>query len=74
MNNNFLLKLVSDEISETLFFATGCKVLKTKPAGVINLIVDTVTVIMVAHNNILVNGKKFKNCLSARHYIQTITN
>ena len=74
MNNNFLLKLVSDEISETLFFSTGCKVLKSKPAGQINLTVDGVTVVMVAHNNILVNGKKFKNCLTARQHIQTITN
>lgn len=73
MNNHFLLKLVSDELSETLFFATGHKVIKTRSPAGISLFAGPVTLELVAHNKITVNGVKFKSSTAARQNIQIIT-
>lgn len=74
MNNAFVLKLVTDEIAETLFFATGSRVFKSKNNGIVSLLASDITVDLISHTKIIVNGKKFKHSSIAKHYIQLITN
>jgi hypothetical protein len=74
MNNNFILKLISEEIADTLFFATGSRVFKTRNNGVVSLLASDITVDLVSHTKIIVNGKKFKHSSIVKHYIQLITN
>lgn len=73
MNNNFLLKLISEELSETLFFATGCLVKKVKTTTGITLTAGKVLLELISQNNINVNGVKFKSSVAARRQIQLIT-
>lgn len=74
MNNNFVLKLITDEIAETLFFATGSRVFKSRNNGIVSLLASDITVDLISHTKIIVNGKKFKHSSIAKHYIQLITN
>lgn len=74
MNNAFVLKLITDEVAETLFFATGSRVFKSKNNGIVSLLASDITVDLIAHNKIIVNGKKFKHSSIAKYYIQLITN
>lgn len=74
MNNAFVLKLVTDEIAETLFFATGSRVFKSRNNGIVSLLASDITVDLISHTKIIVNGKKFKHSSIAKHYIQLITN
>lgn len=74
MNNAFVLKLISDEITETLFFATGSRVFKSRNDGIVSLLASDIMVDLISHNKIIVNGKKFKHSSTAKYYIQLITN
>ena len=70
MNTAFLRKLASDELSDTLFFATGTRVTKTKTPEKWSLSANQFEVDIVNNRNIKVNGDKCRSVPEAKYVIQ----
>lgn len=71
-NIHFERKACSDELKETLFFATGIVPLKERYSTHISLKADIFDVKIVGFKNITVNGVKHKSLTQARYEIQRI--
>ena len=69
-NTFFLRKIASDELSETMFFATGERVEKTKEKAHWTLKAGPFTAIIVTNRNIKINGDKCKSVPEAKYVIQ----
>lgn len=70
MNVHFQRKLASDELGETLFFATGFRVEKEKLPDFRILRVPGYEVKISNFRNILVNGEKCRSVSEAKFIIQ----
>lgn len=69
-NVHFMKMLATDELRETLFYATGEQVLKEKE-GKFNILTAGRYKVQIEHNkNIVVNGRKLKSIVSAKWLIQ----
>lgn len=71
-NIHFERKACSDELRETLFFATGEIVVKEKFPTHVSLKAGSIDVKIVGFKNIMVNGVKHKSLTNARYEIQRI--
>lgn len=71
-NIHFERKACSDELRETLFFATGVVPIKEKFPTHVSLKVLDFDIKIVGFKNITVNGKKQKSLSQARYEIQRI--
>jgi hypothetical protein len=71
-NIHFERKACSDELSATLFFATGVAPTKEKFETHVSLKALDFDVKIVGFKNITVNGKKQKSLTQARYEIQRI--
>jgi hypothetical protein len=69
-NIHFLRKLASDDLMDTLFFATGSRVVKTKQKSHWDLSAGPFNVKIVTNRNITVNGDKCKSIPEAKYVIQ----
>ena len=69
-NAAFLRKLASDELVDTLFFATGNRVEKTKSTSHWLLTAGQFSVKIVSNRNISVNGDKCRSIPEAKYVIQ----
>ena len=69
-NMFFLRKIASDELMDTLFFATGQRAEKIKERSNWTLNVDKFSVIIVNNRNIKVNGEKCRSVPEAKYVIQ----
>lgn len=69
-NVHFLRKIASDELIDTLFFATGSRVVKTKQKTHWDLSAGKFAVKIVTNRNITVNGDKCKSVPEAKYVIQ----
>lgn len=69
-NVHFLRKIASDELMDTLFFATGSRVVKTKQKSHWDLSAGGIAVKIVTNRNITVNGDKCKSVPEAKYVIQ----
>ena len=69
-NMFFLRKIASDELMDTLFFATGQRAEKIKEKSKWTLNVDKFSVIIVNNRNITVNGEKCRSVPEAKYVIQ----
>ena len=69
-NIHFLRKLASDELMDTLFFATGQRVVKNKQRSHWDLSAGQFAVKIVTNRNITVNGDKCKSVPEAKNVIQ----
>jgi hypothetical protein len=69
-NNHFLRKLASDELMDTLFFATGSRVTKTKTPDTITLTAGKFTIVIKHTRLIHVNGDKCKSIPEAKYVVQ----
>jgi hypothetical protein len=65
-------KLASDEIRDTLFFATGERVVKMKHPDHVLLSVPKFNVKIVSNKSITVNGVKHKSIVQAKWAIQSL--
>jgi hypothetical protein len=70
VNTAFLRKLASDELMDTLFFATGERVEKTKEKSHWTLKAGKYNVVIVSNRNIKVNGDMCKSVPEAKYVIQ----
>lgn len=73
-NIHFLRKLASDELCDTLFFATGKRVEKTKTSNHVTLTAGQFDVKIVTNRNITVNGDKCRSIPEAKYVIQESLN
>lgn len=71
-NVHFLRKLASDELRDTMFFATGQRAVKTKDPAWVKLEVPNISVKIVTNRNITVNKEKCKSIPEAKWVIQHI--
>lgn len=71
-NIHFERKACSDELSATLFFATGVVPTKERLPSHVSLKASTIEVNIVGFKNITINSKKFKSLSQARYEIQRI--
>ena len=71
-NNHFLRKMASDELRDTLFFASGELVGKEKGKDVVTLSVPNVTVVIRHNRNIKINGENHKSISDAKRTLQRI--
>ena len=69
-NVHFLRKLASDELRETLFFATGIVPIKERSKSDVKLLAGNFNVKIVTNRNIYVNGDKCKSIPEAKWVIQ----
>lgn len=70
-NLNFFTKLAVDELYDTLFFATGERPCKAyTDSSSVNLTVSMFETVIVNARKIVINGKRFKNTIDAKIYIQ----
>lgn len=69
-NVYFLRKMASDELIDTLFFATGQSVAKAKTKDDVTLSVGSFNVIIKTNRSINVNGEKCKSVPEAKYVIQ----
>lgn len=68
----FQRKIASDELRDTLFFATGCGVEKIKSPEFTVLRVPQFEVKIVNFKNITVNGDKCRSVSEAKYVIQEL--
>lgn len=71
-NIHFERKACSDELRETLFFATGDVPIKEKFTTHVTLKTSNIEVKIVGFKNITVNSTKLKSLAQARYEIQRI--
>lgn len=71
-NVHFLRKLASDELRDTMFFATGVTPSKEKTKDFVLLQSDWLNVKIVTNRNISVNGDKCKSIPEAKYAIQQL--
>lgn len=71
-NVHFLRKLASDELRDTLFFATGERVVKMKQSNHVDLQAGKFNVKIVTNRNITVNGDKCRSIPEAKYVIQQL--
>lgn len=71
-NVHFLRKMASDELRDTLFFATGERVAKEKGKDVVTLSVPEIKVVIKTNRNITVNGDKCKSVPEAKYVVQQL--
>tara|TARA_B110000503_G_C7086359_1_gene387470 strand:- start:21 stop:248 length:228 start_codon:yes stop_codon:yes gene_type:complete len=71
-NIHFLRKLASDELMDTLYFATGKVPVKEKLASDWKLSAGKFKVSIVTNRNITVNGDKCKSTPEAKYTIQLL--
>ena len=71
-NMFFLRKIASDELMDTLFFATGQRAEKIKEKSKWTLNADKFSVIIVNNRNIKVNGEKCRSVPEAKYVIQEL--
>lgn len=69
-NIHFLRKIASDELRDTMFFATGERVVKTKSPNHVVLQAGQFNVKIVSNRNITVNGDKCRSIPEAKYVIQ----
>ncbi len=69
-NNHFLRKMASDELRDTLFFASGELVSKEKGKDIVTLSVPNVTIVIHTNRNIKINGQKHKSIHEAKLTLQ----
>lgn len=72
MNIHFSRKIASDELMDTLYFATGSIVNKVKSVTNYTLSAGDFKVVIVNHRNISVNGDKCKSVPEAKYVIQEL--
>ena len=71
-NIHFERKACSDELRETLFFATGEVPAKDRQAAYVALKTSGFNIKIVGFKNIMVNGKRLNSLTQARYEIQRI--
>lgn len=71
-NVHFLRKLASDELRDTLFFATGQTVVKMKQSDMVRLQAGKFDVKIKTNRAITVNGDKCKSVPEAKYVIQSL--
>jgi hypothetical protein len=71
-NNHFQQKIASDELSDTLFFATGEYPIKTKTAEFRTLAVPGFSIKILHFKNITVNGDKCRSVSEAKYVVQDL--
>lgn len=71
-NVHFLRKLASDELRDTMFFATGRVPSKERDPNFVLLKADWLNVKIVTNRNITVNGDKCKSVPEAKYAIQQL--
>jgi len=71
-NIHFLRKLASDELSDTMFFATGSRVTRTRTPANWTLNAGQFKVVIVNNRNIKVNGDTCKSVPEAKYVIQEL--
>jgi|Laugrespbdmm15sd_2_1035082.scaffolds.fasta_scaffold153406_2 hypothetical protein len=71
-NVNFLRKLASDELRDTVFFATGQVPSKERDPKFVILKADWLNVKIFTNRNITVNGNKCKSVYEAKVAIQQL--
>jgi hypothetical protein len=71
-NVHFLRKLASDELRDTMFFATGQVPSKERDPKFVLLKADWINVKIVTNRNITVNGDKCKSVHEAKFAIQQL--
>lgn len=71
-NVHFLRKMASDELRDTLFFATGERVAKVKGKDAVTLTVPSIEVVIKTNRSITVNGDKCKSVPEAKYVVQQI--
>jgi hypothetical protein len=71
-NNHYLRKLASDELSDTLFFATGSRVTKSRTPDTVTLTAGQFTVVIKHTRLITVNGDKCKSIPEAKYVVQDL--
>lgn len=73
VNNAFMRKLVSDELRDTLFFATGQRPVKERGKDVIILTVEGFAEVKIhSHKRIYVNGDMCRHSPEAKYAIQEL--
>lgn len=70
VNVNFLRKLAADDLSDTLFFATGTRVVKTRSTTDLVLSAGKFDVKIISGRHILVNGDRCSSVPEAKYVIQ----
>lgn len=71
-NHHFQRKLASDELYDTLFFATGEYPIKTKTAEFRTLSAPGFQIKIMHFKNIIVNGDKCKSVSEAKYVVQDL--
>jgi hypothetical protein len=71
-NVHFQRKQASDELRDTLFFATGCRVEKQRNPDDVTLIADNYKVVIKHFRLITVNGDKCRSVSEAKYAIQEL--
>jgi len=71
-NIHFLRKIASDELRDTMFFATGERPVKDKQKAHWTLTNKIFSVKIVTNRNITVNGDKCKSVPEAKYVIQSL--
>ena len=71
-NIHFVRKLASDELRDTLFFATGTRAERVRTSAYWTLTADKFTVKIVNHKNIYVNGDQCRSIPEAKYVIQEL--
>lgn len=69
-NVHFQRKAASDELRDTLFFATGSRVQKQRNPDDVTLTADTFKVVIKHFRMITVNGEKCRSVSEAKFVIQ----
>ena len=71
-NMHFLRKLASDELKDTLFFATGQRAERLKSDKALTLTAGKFEVVITTNRNIVVNGDKCKSVPEAKWVLQSL--
>lgn len=71
-NVHFLRKMASDELRDTLFFATGERVSKEKGKDAVTLTVPNIKVVIKTNRSITVNGDRCKSVPEAKYVVQQL--
>lgn len=69
-NIHFLRKIASDELRETLYFATGITTEKVRTPNFTTLKAGVFNVKIISNRNIVVNGDKCRSINEAKYLIQ----
>ena len=72
MNIHFSRKIASDELMDTLYFATGQRVSKVKSPTNYTLSAGGFKVVIANSKNISVNGDKCRSIREAKYVIQEL--